>query len=264
MRLLAWRPRVIFFDLDDTLIYEDASDDAAILEVVRRLAPSLAASDATLIAAVRTTARTLWEQSGEIAYCRTIQTSAIEGLYGDYAGADPHLAALRQFIHATGYRQRVWTAALQTLGVDDPALGARLAVAFAERRWTHHVPFPDTHATVERLARQAHLGLITNGAPAIQRAKLAGSGVAEFFAPDLVVISGDLGVGKPDPAIFRVALARAGVSADAALMIGNSLRNDVVGAQNAGIRAIWVDRTGEPLPSNVHPERVVTTLGEIA
>jgi len=258
-----WRPRVIFFDLDDTLIYEVALDKAIMVEVVGRLVPRLTVPTATLSHSVRTAARALWERSGEIDYCRRINTSAVEGLYGDYAGDDPHLGALRAFIQTSRYRERVWTEALRSLGIDDPILGLALAGAYAEERWSRHVRFPDALPAVERLARAFRLGLITNGAPAIQRAKFQGSGLARFFDPGLVVVSGDLGVGKPDPTIFTHALNLAGVPSAAALMVGNSLLNDIAGAQNVGIRAVWVDRNGEPLPPTIRPYQIVTTLAEL-
>jgi putative hydrolase of the HAD superfamily len=61
---------------------------------------------------------------------------------------------------------------------------------------------------------------------------------------DGVVTSAGAGAAKPDPAIFRVALARVGVRAAQALHIGDSLVEDVAGARAAGVGAVWLDRTG--------------------
>jgi putative hydrolase of the HAD superfamily len=58
-----------------------------------------------------------------------------------------------------------------------------------------------------------------------------------------------VGVSKPDPEIFRIALARTGVDAAASVMVGDSWANDVAGAHRAGIRAVWFnpERTPKPL-----------------
>ena len=58
---------------------------------------------------------------------------------------------------------------------------------------------------------------------------------------DLVVDSGKVGVEKPDPRIFEIALARFGVAPSRALMLGDTFATDIVGARAAGIRAALVD-----------------------
>src|SRR5215472_12081461 len=133
---------VTFFDLDDTLIYEDASDEAVMVEVVRELLPRADLPPPAIVAAVRTAARALWQHSGEFDYCRRINTSSIEGLYGDYAGDDPRLQNLRRFIEEGRYREQAWGQALQTLGVvDSDGLAFRLAAAYAEVRRARNVLF---------------------------------------------------------------------------------------------------------------------------
>ena len=259
----AWLPRVIFFDLDDTLIHEHETDESAIFEVFYRYVPTSSWSPSEVVRAVRVAARARWDQSGEVEYCQRIQTSSIEALYGDYSGADPHLGALREFVSATGYRQEVWVDALRALGIDDRSLGHTLSVGFAEERSARHDPFPDARPALERLAPTYRLGLITNGAPAIQRLKLAGSGFLSFFDQSLIFIPGNLGIGKPDPAVFAQALTQAAVVADEALMVGNSLASDIAGARNAGIRSVWVNRTGEALPPDLKPFQIVRTLDQL-
>jgi putative hydrolase of the HAD superfamily len=77
---------------------------------------------------------------------------------------------------------------------------------------------------------------------------------------DAVVISAELGVAKPDPAIFRAALQRLGVAADGALHVGDSLEHDVAGARAAGLDAVLVARNGAGVPDGV---RVVASLAEL-
>jgi putative hydrolase of the HAD superfamily len=74
---------------------------------------------------------------------------------------------------------------------------------------------------------------------------------------DVVVISAELGAAKPDPAIFRAALERLGVTAREAIHVGDSVEHDVAGARAAGLEAILVARNGAEAPTGV---RVVASL----
>ena len=77
---------------------------------------------------------------------------------------------------------------------------------------------------------------------------------------DTVVISAELGVAKPDPAIFRAALDRLGADAKGALHVGDSVEHDVVGARAAGIDAVLVARNGAAPPEGV---RTIASLAEL-
>jgi putative hydrolase of the HAD superfamily len=65
---------------------------------------------------------------------------------------------------------------------------------------------------------------------------------------DFVLISEEIGIAKPDPAIFAEALRLASVTPDEAIVVGDSPEFDIAGASAAGIRAIWLNRTGRPWP----------------
>ena len=87
------------------------------------------------------------------------------------------------------------------------------------------------------------IGVVTNGCSQYQRDKL------EFFdllPLDTVVISEEVGAVKPDPEIFRYALAELGVQK--ATMIGDSWEHDVLGATGSGMDAIWLNRYRRPCP----------------
>lgn len=77
---------------------------------------------------------------------------------------------------------------------------------------------------------------------------------------DAVVISAELGVAKPDPAIFRAALDRLGAAPDGAVHVGDSLEHDVAGARAAGLEAVLVARNGVAAPDGV---RTVASLSEL-
>jgi putative hydrolase of the HAD superfamily len=74
-----------------------------------------------------------------------------------------------------------------------------------------------------------------------------------------VVTSADAGAAKPDAAIFERALELAGVERQGAVHVGDSLDNDVEGARAVGIRAILVQRDGDP-PAGVEAVRSLIEL----
>jgi HAD superfamily hydrolase (TIGR01549 family) len=90
------------------------------------------------------------------------------------------------------------------------------------------------------------VGIVTNNVVAEQLEKLS---VLELrHLVDVLVISEEAGMAKPDPRIFHLALARAGCRADQAVMVGDSWRVDILGALAAGIRPVWLNRGGLPSP----------------
>lgn len=69
------------------------------------------------------------------------------------------------------------------------------------------------------------------------------SGLAQQV--DLVLASAAVGVEKPDPGIFQIALARLSVALGQVVHVGDEYESDVLGAQRAGLRAVLLDRSGE-------------------
>jgi putative hydrolase of the HAD superfamily len=92
----------------------------------------------------------------------------------------------------------------------------------------------------------AKVAIVTNNVVVEQVEKLALLGMTDLV--DVLVISEEAGVRKPDAAIFRIALQRAGAEGDDAVMVGDSWGSDVLGARAAGIRAVWLNRERLPCP----------------
>ncbi|MFJ1751154.1 HAD family hydrolase [Streptomyces sp. NPDC088116] len=92
------------------------------------------------------------------------------------------------------------------------------------------------------------IGIITNGAGDIQRAKLAATGLADLV--DGVAVSGDLEIRKPDLRLFELAATRCGVNlADGGWMVGDNPAGDIGGGHQAGLRTIWL--RGRPWPDDL-------------
>jgi putative hydrolase of the HAD superfamily len=120
--------------------------------------------------------------------------------------------------------------------------------------------FPDAMPTLEALRSAGFtLGLITNGSVRMQSRKLEHLRLVPMF--DTVLISAAEGVHKPDPEIFRRALARLGVDATHACYVGNHPEVDVAGAKAAGLKAVW--RRDPFFQPPLHADAVVDTVGDL-
>jgi len=230
----------ILFDLDDTLVVEDAAAAATF----RATAASVDGVDAARLAAdARGCARELWRSTPVHGYCMRVGISSSEGLWCRFISEEPNTSWLRTW--SAEYRRETWARALARQGVRDGALAEALGERFAAGRRTRHEVFPDAEPVLAELRETHALALVTNGAACLQREKLAASGLAGYFT--VVVVSADLGVGKPDATIFRHALAE--LDARRAVMVGDSHDRDIAGALAAGLDAVWLNRGGEPRTS---------------
>jgi len=106
------------------------------------------------------------------------------------------------------------------------------------------------------------LVIVTNNIVAEQRIKLARCGLTDLIIS--LVTSEEVGSVKPDRKIFEEALARATVTADEAVMLGDAWSTDIAGALGAGIRAVWLNRDGVERPdSNVTEIRSLEPTDEV-
>jgi len=158
------------------------------------------------------------------------------------------LPSLTQTIHATlieiddfgsrGQAQTLCAALPWRTPADPDVLFDHWAGRFGEAA----VAFDDVESVLQDLQRRGiRMGLVTNGGAAMQRAKIAALGLERYM--QTLVISAEVDLRKPDPAIFRHALAQLGCGPSDAWFVGDHPDLDVRGAHAAGLRAFWV-RTG--------------------
>jgi phosphoserine phosphatase len=225
----------LLFDLDDTLVPEEPSAVAAFAATAR----AAVGADATRLALdARAHARALWRAAPTHPYCKRIGISSWEGLWCRFEGEHPVMCELRAW--APSFRRAAWARALADQGIEDPDLAAALGERFGVERRKLSAPFPDAALLAD--LRDRPLVLVTNGAGCLQREKLAASGLAGVF--DAIVVSADVGVGKPDPAVFRHALGLVDAAPAESVMVGDTLERDIDGALAAGLRAVWINRFG--------------------
>jgi len=152
---------------------------------------------------------------------------------------------------------------LRELGLEDLGhvlIDRILSAQYAPEAWEL---YPDALPAIHELREMGmRLGIVSdwgsNLLPIVQ-----GLGLGTEL--DFVIASGAVGLSKPDPAFYRLAAARAGVPPAEAVMVGDSHRADVEGAQSAGMDGIlirrpeWRDRR-EPIPPAA---RVIASLAEL-
>ena len=126
-------------------------------------------------------------------------------------------------------------------------------------------PYPDAAETLDRLSAKYRLGVIANQLPGAAE-RLHRFGLDSYIS--LVISSADVGIEKPDPAIFLLALEKAGCEPQRAVMVGDRPDNDIKPARALGMMTVRV-RTGQfcrfsPVDADMQPDAEVRTLSELA
>jgi putative hydrolase of the HAD superfamily len=117
---------------------------------------------------------------------------------------------------------------------------------------------PNTVEILEYLKPKYRLHIITNGFQEIQEKKMKNAGILDYF--DLIINSEMAGVKKPNPHIFNLALEKANVLPRKAMMVGDNIEADILGAQAAGFHTLHFNAHNEPLHEYC---QMIHDLGEI-
>lgn len=208
--------RAVLFDLDDTLFDHRRSARAALTEVHR--------------AHGRDTAYDEFER----AHTRYLEEMHLEVLAGRIGLEQARRERFRRVFAALGVELGDRDVELTAAAYRDGYKLARRALAGAAE-------------LLEAVRRHARVAIVTNNLLEEQQDKLQYCALAPLV--DVLIASEDVGVSKPDPGIFQIALDRVGATADEAVMVGDSWANDVVGATRAGIRAVWFNPDRKPVPA---------------
>jgi len=252
--------RAVLFDLDDTLMPDLAAAEQAMVATGRLAAEWHRILPGELKDAVRRVAREVWNAHPVVAkYGGHFDVSSWSALSTMFEGKDDEMAQLRAW--APTYRHEVWTSALSEFGIADPLLADLLSCTYAEERRARYLLYPDALPLLEQLGREYRLGLVTNGPCDLQCDKIERAGLKGRFG--CTIISREVGVMKPDPRIFRLALEQLEVSPAEAVFVGDSLWHDVKGARAAGIRAVWANYDSKPAPNDALPDRAIGSLAEL-
>jgi YjjG family noncanonical pyrimidine nucleotidase len=209
-------PSAVLFDLDDTLFDHHRSARAALAEVHRRHA---AATDF---------------ETFERHHIRFLEEMHVEVLAGRVELNEARRERFRRVFRALGMN-------VTEADVDAVASAYRSGYVVARR------PIEGAVELLSALRPHARIGIVSNNLADEQRDKLEYCGLAPFV--DVLMVSEEAGVSKPDPSIFHLALDRLGARAADAVMVGDSWAADIQGAFRAGIRAVWFNPFGKAMPA---------------
>jgi len=251
--------KAIFFDLDDTLLWDQKSVQEAFAATCRRAEERYGIDPLKLEDAVRDAARKLYSSYEFYPFTQMIGINPFEGLWGNFLDEQDDFPKMKETVPA--YRSQSWTIGLKTMGVDDPAFGEELGELFPKERRKLPFVYDDTFETLEKLKGKYKLLLLTNGSADLQKTKLT---ITPELVPyfDQIVISGDFGRGKPDPSLFEHALSRLALKKEEAIMIGDNLMTDILGANRAGITSVWINRH-QKQRNEIKPVYEIKSLAEL-
>ncbi len=209
--------RAVLFDLDDTLFDHSACTRVA-LRAIQRAFPVFAA----------------WPfDDFERRHAALLELLHVEVLAGRSTVDDARL-------------ERFGRLAAEAGDDADAVRAPEIARAYRDAYVASWGPVPGARELLSTLHGRVGLGIVTNNVVTEQRQKIEACGFSTLV--HAVVISEEVGIAKPDPRIFNECLRRLGVDAEEAVMVGDSWPSDIVGARAAGLRPVWFNPAGAPVP----------------
>jgi putative hydrolase of the HAD superfamily len=258
--------KAVFFDLDDTLLWDQKSIKQAFVVTCKLAEERYGVDSDQFEDAVRDAARELYASYETFPFTQMIGINPFEGLWGNFLDDVEEFRKLKEI--APVYRKDAWTNGLKKLGIHDPEFGLELAEAFPQNRRKLPFVYEETFKVLNELKKDYRLLLLTNGSPDLQQTKLEITAeLVPYF--DQIVISGDYGRGKPDPGIFEHALSLMGLDKNEAIMVGDNLMTDILGANTVGMKSVWINRhdkhRNEVIPTYeiVHLEELLPLLDKL-
>lgn len=142
------------------------------------------------------------------------------------------------------------------------AKATELNRAYTEHLATHADVIPGAEEALQELAEVATMIAVSNGTESVERGRLKLSGFEKYF--DDIFVSEAVGVSKPNPKIFQMAMRKLGIEhSDKVLVVGDSLSADIQGGVNAGLDTCWVNMNGLENESGLTPTYEVKALSEL-
>ena len=152
---------------------------------------------------------------------------------------------------------------LRVVGAPAPeAIGAQFWDEAMKRLPLGNRLMPHAKEILTYLRPKYKMYILSNGFTELQSRKMQSAGIAHYF--DGMILSEDIGVNKPNPAIFTHALQVAGSTAEESLMIGDNYEVDIEGAQRVGIDQVFYNISKKDLnPEHPQPTFTITSLLEL-
>ncbi len=219
------RYTTVLFDLDHTLLDSDTAERIALNETLTAFGVRRPEQH---LETYRTINSALWKQ--------------VEA--GELSPNEVKFVRFERFAHEIG------------LAVTPDALATRFVAELPE----HGELFPGVSELLDALDGRVTLGIVTNGIGTIQRRRIERLGLARLFSH--IAISGEVGVAKPDPAIFDH-LGLPWLEPKSTVMIGDSLTSDIAAGAAAGIDTVWFNAHERPMTGPATPTVEVRSIAQI-
>ncbi len=144
----------------------------------------------------------------------------------------------------------------------DPALiVAAGVVAYHDTKFAALAPFPDVPPLLEALGKAGcTVGIVTHGWTTKQTEKLVRLGLVRHLDPRAIFISEQIGISKPNPKLWLVALEDLGLAPGEAMYVGDSLAHDIAPPRSIGMKTVWARRAARHAPPpgpEIVPDHVV-------
>ncbi len=251
--------KAIIFDLDNTLIVEEEATRNAFYAVCNDVSELSQVDLERLFQSVCVHGKKLWSNHILFDYCDNIQITYTEALCADFVGEDPRFEILNKW--GPTYRRNTWYNALFDMGVDNLYLAEQLSQRYKKERKERFYIYPNVEKTLEELKKKYQLAILTNGAPDLQRLKIYKVNLEHYF--QAIVVSGEVGVGKPSSKIFLEVLEKLNVSPEEAVMVGDNMERDILGANQVGITSIWINHEGSNQIPTIRPTYEIKKIDEL-
>ena len=161
-------------------------------------------------------------------------------------------------------RRKVLEIALNKMKIKDISLAHEMADLYSKWRVEAIDFYPGAEDTLHYLSeRGVSLALVTNGQAQKQREKINRFRLERFFP--IILIEEEMGIGKPEEAIYHRALKELNLKARSTWFVGDNLEWDVGAPQKVGIFGVWNDyqKKGLPPSSKIVPDRIITNIAEL-
>ena len=226
------KPKLILFDLGSTLVYFQGNWDRVITEAIEHLGQTVISLGYPVnhdeLCAQYSTALRKYYIERDIDNIEYTTTALLNQVLNDQfqvnLSTDELELALDAFYNHTGSHWKIDSEAIPTL---------------------------------EHLKQSGyHLGLISNASYARDvYNQLSSTGLISFF--ELILISAEVGLRKPHPAIFEKALEHFNVMPSQAMMVGDTLNADIIGSRRVGIQNVWVARWASAPSTHYRDDMIV-------
>lgn len=122
--------------------------------------------------------------------------------------------------------------------------------------------YPQVQETLDLLQTRYRMAVVSDAQSAYAVPELCAVGIASYFDP--IIVSGDYGYRKPDIRLFQKALDELEIQPNQALYIGNDLYHDIHGAQQVGMKAIYVSYDqSNPMYGTTEPDYILYRFAEL-